>query len=854
MTTIAAKASSSLFGWKRIAAFRHHYYYYGRPPYGGGGRCCPRRERRREGNITTTTADTIYDSTIIRPFERRSINNEWWNASFIPLHYYRHFSTDSNHKNNNNKRPLELYNSLTERIEPLRLTTTSTTTTTEQSTSSSSSSLLLLSTKDLAWYTCGPTTYAPAHLGHARTYVCLDILRRVLTALHPESTPLFVLNITDIDDKIILAASAAAAQQQQAAAAAQQEEEQQEHGQEEEGEEDNAKTSTTTTTTTALPPPPIQLARRFEQDFWRDWDALHCLRPHVVTRVTEHVESHIVPFIQTLVDKQMAYVLITKDDDDDDDGGGGGVYFDVRSYNEQMGTMTKYGKLAPPAAAQDIPMPFLDSTTSQQQQQPLSSHPHKKDPRDFVLWKKQKPGETVFWSSPWGNGRPGWHIECSAMIQAVQEQFPQHQFMVHAGGIDLRFPHHTNEIAQSEAYLGTGQWIPHWVHTGHLHIDGLKMSKSLKNFVTIQEFLSSRPSERNDHNNDDNDNNDHDDDDLDLSSMWHCPADDFRLWCLGLSGSYRGPATFSESRMAEAKTVRQKMVRFLVDGEAWVNRRNKNNVSTSSPSSSASKLWTKDDYALFDRLQQAKRKALAALQSDLDGSTFVSELVAVAELGSAYLQHHHDSGTIEVVKAVLEEVRALLRMVGFTAKTVDAGLFQEQQRSHGDVFADQAKIMDVLVNFRSAVRQVALQHKEEDDNNNNNNNNTDAATGMKTLLRLSDEIRDASLPKIGIQMLDGTGDGDRKDTWKRCPPRELPSNRNETEKPSPFDDDIDIHSIPLTELFKSGPYENAFSQFTEDGVPTHNADGTEVSKRLLKKLLKKRDAHRTRLEKNVQKS
>jgi len=109
----------------------------------------------------------------------------------------------------------------------------------------------------------------------------------------------------------------------------------------------------------------------------------------------------------------------------------------------------------------------------------------KKDQTDFALWKKSKEGEPS-WDSPWGKGRPGWHIECSAMAGEI---FKSHPIDIHVGGVDLKFPHHDNEIAQSEAYYCCNKWINHFWHTGHLHIDGLKMSKSLKNFTTIKEML-----------------------------------------------------------------------------------------------------------------------------------------------------------------------------------------------------------------------------------------------------------------------------------------------------------------------------------------------------------------------------
>lgn len=107
------------------------------------------------------------------------------------------------------------------------------------------------------------------------------------------------------------------------------------------------------------------------------------------------------------------------------------------------------------------------------------------NPQDFALWKKAKENEPK-WDSPWGEGRPGWHIECSAMAGEIFKQYP---IDIHSGGVDLKFPHHDNEIAQSEAYYQCDNWINNFWHTGHLHIKGKKMSKSLKNFTTIKDIL-----------------------------------------------------------------------------------------------------------------------------------------------------------------------------------------------------------------------------------------------------------------------------------------------------------------------------------------------------------------------------
>ncbi len=680
-------------------------------------------------------------------------------------------TTSNDLENTERSSNLKLYNTMTDSLEAIPLVD-----------SSSAAEDSTAQPLGLGWYTCGPTTYAPAHLGHARTYVCLDILRRIMTAV-PKTTspePLFVLNITDVDDKTLAAAL-------------------------EDGGSD-----------------PLLLARKYEQEFWRDWDALNCLRPHIVTRVTEHVDSHIVPFVQGLVEKGFAYELI-EDNGDSSDNNANGIYFDVRAYNEHMGHLTRYGKLAPPAAAQDMENILLHNKNNNGET--LIGKPHdpslpvqkKKDPRDFVLWKKREEGqEALSWSSPWGHGRPGWHIECSAMIEAVQERFrDSHKFLVHAGGIDLKFPHHTNEIAQSEAYLGTGEWIPHWVHTGHLHIDGLKMSKSLKNFVSIQDFLEGRV-----------DLGEEDETiPQSVTSALESPSDDFRLWCLGLSGSYRGPATFSMTRIREARSVRYKFVRFLIEGEDWIRSAELGGEKVTT------KKWDEDECDLFRTTNAAKQRGLFALENDLDGSTFVSELLAIADSGMKYMESD-EKGPVEPLIHAIREVREQLRLVGFTKTTTEAGILSESSDQPSGRVNEEA-LVESLVRFRTKVRDIALQDP--------------SAPGMSQLLTLSDELRDSELPEIGVQLMDGNSKKSER-AWKFCLPR-LSSPKEESKSPV-FSDGVDLLSIPIFDFFKNGQYEGVFSEYAEDGTPTHNADGSEVSKRSLKKLLKKRDKHQARLEKN----
>ena len=660
----------------------------------------------------------------------------------------------------------------------------------------------------LLWYTCGPTVYDAAHLGHARTYVALDLIRRAMLAAHeahamsaicaptpssPPPPPLFVMNVTDVDDKILARAK--------------------ETGQD-----------------------PIQLARKFEKEFWEDMDALNVLRPDVVTRVTEHVDCTIVPYIQRIVDNGLAYVLPDGDEDDDRSSGNddavNSVYFDVDAFESSRGGLNRYGKLAPPRGASDEGDFFSwedDSTDAD------TSRRRKRDLRDFVLWKGRKDGEDLYWNSPWGPGRPGWHIECSAMIESVSKSFaPTHKFGVHAGGIDLKFPHHTNEIAQAEAYHSGStesnakngvEWIPHWVHTGHLHIQGMKMSKSLKNFVTIRQLLSTSS-----------------------SSSLASPADDFRLWCLGISGSYRGPATYSEARIQEARHIRQRIVRFLMDGEEWVR---KSSHGDNQPTGQ----WNEEDVALSDAAASCEASCRYALIGsidtkggfDIDGSAYLNAIIELVEKGTAYISSPNaGKRPVEPMRIVLETVRKQLSMVGFTDTTVRAGVAIRGANnvSSGNVKGGEEALIEELSAFRSNVREAAitgLKQKIED------GDTTDSP--LKELLDVCDHIRDVSLPSLGVEILDSSvqesnGTAGR---WRYCIPREdVRTEKDSTKTASddsssqPSDSD---QVLSRKEYLSAGNYEGEFLKFDENGLPTHTADGKEISKRLLKKVMKKYDKY-----------
>lgn len=271
----------------------------------------------------------------------------------------------------------------------------------------------------IRWYACGPTVYDASHMGHARTYVSFDIIRRILTDYFHYDVHL-VINITDIDDKII-----------------------------KRSEEENVEFSA--------------LAKKWELDFWEDMKNLNVLLPTSITRVSEYVDD-IIKYIEKIIENKYAYVCE------------GNVYFDIDAFKNSG--KHEYAKMEP-TSVQD------ESRILEGEGSLGVVAKTKKNSYDFALWKASKPNEPS-WKSPWGYGRPGWHIECSTMASNILGKVLD----IHSGGIDLRFPHHDNEVAQSEAFYDHRQWVNYFLHSGHLHIEGLKMSKSLKNFITIKNMLS----------------------------------------------------------------------------------------------------------------------------------------------------------------------------------------------------------------------------------------------------------------------------------------------------------------------------------------------------------------------------
>lgn len=288
-----------------------------------------------------------------------------------------------------------------------------------------------LDLNNVRMYVCGPTVYDFAHIGNARPVIVFDVLFRLLRHLYGPDHVTYVRNITDVDDKI------------------------------------NARAARD------YPGLPLNEAIRkvteqTEAQFHEDVDALGCLRPTVEPRATEHI-AEMRDIIEKLIAGGFAYVAEDH------------VLFSPAAMDAANAVLPRYGALANRSLDEMIAGARVDVA------------PYKREATDFVLWKPSKPGEPS-WPSPGGittEGRPGWHIECSAMSwKHLGETFD-----IHGGGIDLVFPHHENELAQSCCAFHTSRMANVWMHNGFLQVEGEKMSKSLGNFVTIREALADWPGE-----------------------------------------------------------------------------------------------------------------------------------------------------------------------------------------------------------------------------------------------------------------------------------------------------------------------------------------------------------------------
>jgi len=423
-----------------------------------------------------------------------------------------------------------------------------------------------------------------------------------------------------------------------------------------------------------LAEPPLDFSRRMSQVNGEELRAIGCMDPDAEPRVSENVPE-IVALIETLVAKGAAYVVLTPKGND--------VYFGVREF-------PGYGKLS---------HRNIDDLLSGARIEPGEA---KRDPLDFALWKASTPEEWG-WDSPWGRGRPGWHIECSAM--AAKALTPH--FDVHCGGADLIFPHHENEIAQSEAAWGE-PFARTWLHAGFLNIDSEKMSKSLGNFVTVAQIL-----ERND-------------------------AEALRYFLLG--AHYRGPIDFGIEKLADGRVVfpgldeAERRVEYL-----YMTRDALAAAAAGAPPSNPG------SGAHAETVREAPERVLSALDNDLNTSVALSVVGELARVGNEIALQ---------VSRLKKDEKALAAARAFAAAAVESldasclpmGLMQ----ATGEAFFARTRARRLEVRGLDAATIDAAVKERAD------------ARAAKDFAR-ADAIR-AKLAETGVELQDVPGGG--SSTWR----------------------------------------------------------------------------------------
>ena len=355
-----------------------------------------------------------------------------------------------------------------------------------------------------------------------------------------------------------------------------------------------------------------ELADKFIAAYFEDTDALNIKRADVYPQATEHI-SEMIALVQKLVKKGYAY---EKDGD---------VFFRVNKFEE-------YGKLS------NKRIEDLEAGSR------VDVNEEKENPLDFTLWKESKEGEPE-WDSPWGQGRPGWHIECSVM----STKYLGEEFDIHTGGVDLTFPHHENEIAQSEACCGH-QVVNYWLHNGYINIEGEKMSKSLGNFFTTRDILEKYP------------------------------AEVVRFFLI--SKHYRSPINFSEENMKDAA----KSLSRLENTVDRVKHLLKQDVQSGALTGEI----------LFDLIAEKKEEFIAAMDDDFNTSLAIAVLHELATAVNKFVDQDDFVLTIEVKKALEEVNDVFVELGGEVLGILNAGTEEESGLA--------PDLIDLLLEVRTDLR------------------------------------------------------------------------------------------------------------------------------------------------------
>ncbi|KAJ6788399.1 hypothetical protein PWT90_07794 [Aphanocladium album] len=747
----------------------------------------------------------------------------------------------------------------------------------------------------VSWYVCGPTVYDKSHLGHARNYVTSDVIRRILMHYFNFDVK-YVMNITDIDDKIIIKArrqrlldvekkkqysadelkqlglSAFTAYAEKSLpllleAEANLNESNYPAARDAaygkvlaggtltgEGKPSDAeakvkmhignmnvaaeaiksgqihpgcdeillpyldslyKETVDTSDQTMF----TDLTKAMEDLFMQDLDSLNVLPPDVITRVTEYVPQ-IADFVQRIVEKGFAYEA------------DGSIYFDITAFEKAGNT---YARLRPDSKN--------DKALQEEGEGALSTNlGGKRSPGDFALWKKSKPGEP-FWPSPWGEGRPGWHIECSVMASDILGS----QMDIHSGGVDLAFPHHDNELAQSEAYFcdaakGEHTWVRYFLHTGHLHIAGSKMSKSLKNFQTIQDALATTFNAR-------------------------------RMRTVFLMGKWNDGVEISPDMITQADSWESTITNFFTNTKSWLAEADGStgvqNLSLSGKSGSL----------LATELEQAKSEVEAALSNSFDTPRAMLVMLKLVNTTNAHIKDNKDVNLAEVeaiarwitnivgifgldanakppynglgwasviadnvdpktavepYKSMMDKVKADVKALSLDSETISS-LIAKDPTSDFDAIAQSGSkdieqlslpYLRVAAQLRDELRRVV---------------STQTPDVKKAILSLTDRIRDHDFTNLGVYL------DDRPDNQpslvKFIPAAELIAAREEKaaaaadkakkkEEARLAREKADQEArekakTPPEEMFKT---DERYSAWDEQGLPTKMKDGSDVPK------------------------
>lgn len=339
-----------------------------------------------------------------------------------------------------------------------------------------------------------------------------------------------------------------------------------------------------------------EISERFIKEYFDDADALNVKRADVHPKVSEHIPE-IIDFVQTLIDKGYAYEA------------DGDVYFSTRKFPE-------YGKLS----GQNID--DLEAGAR------IAIGEVKEDPLDFALWKARKSDDEIAWESPWGMGRPGWHIECSAMAKKHLGS----TIDIHAGGEDLQFPHHENEIAQSECCNGV-PFARYWMHNGYITVDNEKMSKSKGNFFTVR----------------------------DIRKEYDGEVIRFFL----LSGQYRGPINFSDTLMEQARSSLARMENC------------KENLLHIKEAGAEGDM-TEAEKAALDDMTGCREKFIEAMDDDLNTADAISAIFELVTLANTAVKDGH--GSRAFAEAALERLQELADVLGLLQKEVKEEIDPEIQK------------------------------------------------------------------------------------------------------------------------------------------------------------------------------